>query len=312
MAHVFHYHGELAALILLESKEESAFPACVDWLEEVRQAVSHYLEICAMVGVSAPVMRLDHLHSCAVQALSALDQCAILDDGALLCSTDLEPGSQQRLVIGDLCQRRLGKALKLGDMGDVRCILEGLLSECREAKPTPAVYRAYLLEICMMLLRTARDVSVEIDLSGYLDQLMNCPPPEQAFKLLMEMSQRFSAQVTEDRASSSRSLARQAVEYMAANYRDPELTMEKLCGQLHISPSYFSVLFKRETKKTFVQYLTELRMDKAMSLLTGTEMKTVQIAQEVGIPDPSYFSYSFKKSFGISPSQARKREGATL
>ena len=157
----------------------------------------------------------------------------------------------------------------------------------------------------MMLLRTARDVSVEIDLSGYLDQLMNCPPPEQAFKLLMEMSQRFSAQVTEDRASSSRSLARQAVEYMAANYRDPELTMEKLCG-------HFSVLFKRETKKTFVQYLTELRMDKAMSLLTGTEMKTVQIAQEVGIPDPSYFSYSFKKSFGISPSPARKREGATL
>lgn len=74
----------------------------------------------------------------------------------------------------------------------------------------------------------------------------------------------------------------------------------------------FCVLFKRETKKTFVQYLTELRMDKAMSLLTGTEMKTVQIAQEVGIPDPSYFSYSFKKSFGISPSQARKREGATL
>ena len=47
-----------------------------------------------------------------------------------------------------------------------------------------------------------------------------------------------------------------------------------------------------------------------MSLLTGTELKTVQIAQEVGIPDPSYFSYSFKKCFGISPSQARKREGA--
>lgn len=59
-----------------------------------------------------------------------------------------------------------------------------------------------------------------------------------------------------------------------------------------------------------MQYLTVLRMDRAMSLLTGTELKTVQIAQEVGIPDPSYFSYSFKKCFGISPSQARKREGA--
>lgn len=311
-AHVFHYHGELAALMLLDSAEEDAFPACVDWLEEMRQTAGHYLETRVLVGVSAPVRRLEHLHSCAEQALSALDQCAILDDGSLLCVTDLEPGSQRRLAIGDLYQRRLGKALKLGDMEDVRSILEGLLGECREAKPTPAMYRAYLLEICMMLLRTARDVSVEIDLSACLDQLMTCPPPEQAFRLLMEMSTRFSAQVTEDRASSSRLLARQAEEYLAANYQDPELTMEKLCGQLHISPSYFSVLFKREIKKTFVQYLTELRMDKAMSLLTSTEMKTVQIAREVGIPDPSYFSYSFKKSFGISPSQARKREGTAL
>ncbi len=57
-----------------------------------------------------------------------------------------------------------------------------------------------------------------------------------------------------------------------------------------------------------MQYLTELRMDKAMSLLTGTEMKTVQIAQEVGIPDPSYFSYSFKKSFGLPPRHEREKE----
>lgn len=214
-------------------------------------------------------------------------------------------------MAGDLRLRQLSNALKLGDMAGVRRILEELQAECRGTKPTPAMYRAYLLEICMTLLRTARDVSVEIDLTRDLDQLMGCPPPEQAFRLLMEMSERFSAQVTENRAFSSHLLARQAEEYMAAHYQDPELTIEKLCNQLHVSPSYFSVLLKRETQKTFVQYLTELRMDKAMSLLTGTEMKTVQIAREVGIPDPSYFSYSFKKCFGISPSQARKREGAT-
>ena len=70
--------------------------------------------------------------------------------------------------------------------------------------------------------------------------------------------------------------------------------------------------FSGNLPRAAVELAQDWRMDKAMSLLTGTEMKTVQIAQEVGIPDPSYFSYSFKKSFGISPSQARKREGATL
>lgn len=58
-----------------------------------------------------------------------------------------------------------------------------------------------------------------------------------------------------------------------------------------------------------MQYLTELRMDKAMSLLTGTEMKTVQIAQEVGIPDPSYFSYSFKRALAfLPPRHEREKE----
>lgn len=310
LAHVFHYHGDVAALILLDSQEESAFATCMDWLEEMRQTVCHYLETQVLVGVGAPVRRLEHLHTCAVQALSALDQCAIMDDGALLCVTDLEPGSRRSLTIGELCLRRLSNALKLGDMEGVQDILAGLLAECRETKPTPAMYRTYLLEIGVTLLRAAQDVSADIDMAGELEQLMCCPPPEQAYRMLTDMTARLSTQVTENRASSSRLLARQAEDYLASHYQDPELTMEKLCGQLHVSPSYFSVLFKRETKKTFVQYLTVLRMDRAMSLLTGTELKTVQIAQEVGIPDPSYFSYSFKKCFGISPSQARKREGA--
>ena len=68
------------------------------------------------------------------------------------------------------------------------------------------------------------------------------------------------------------------------------------------------MLFKRETQKTFHQTLSELRMNRAMLLLTTTNEKTAQIALAVGIPDPSYFSYAFKKHFGLSPSQARGRK----
>ncbi len=98
----------------------------------------------------------------------------------------------------------------------------------------------------------------------------------------------------------------QAVEYLETNFASSDMSAENVCGYLHISAAYFSTLFKRETKKTLHQYLTDLRMDKALSLLVGSEMKTAQIAQAVGMGEPSYFSYSFKKYYGMSPSQARK------
>lgn len=55
-----HYHGDVAALILLDSQEESAFATCMDWLEEMRQTVCHYLETQVLVGVGAPVRSLEH------------------------------------------------------------------------------------------------------------------------------------------------------------------------------------------------------------------------------------------------------------
>ena len=99
-------------------------------------------------------------------------------------------------------------------------------------------------------------------------------------------------------------------QYLQENFAQENLSLEELCLHLHISPSYFSMIFKKETKKTFHQYVTELRMDKALTLLSSTELKTAQIAQRVGLPDPSYFSYCFKKHFGFPPSQARRPKEA--
>jgi two-component system response regulator YesN len=82
-----------------------------------------------------------------------------------------------------------------------------------------------------------------------------------------------------------------------------------MAERLHISPSYFRTIFKRETGKTFHHYLTAYRMDRAMELLRATDLKTAHIAERIGISEASYFSYSFKKHFGASPSQVRKDAG---
>ena len=95
---------------------------------------------------------------------------------------------------------------------------------------------------------------------------------------------------------------------MDISCQNPDLSVEMVCRQLHLSPAYFSTMFKKETGQTYVGYLTQLRLDKAVELLNTTDDKTYIIAQKVGYQEQNYFSYVFKKRFGVSPTRFRQAQ----
>ncbi|MDZ5034994.1 AraC family transcriptional regulator, partial [Clostridium perfringens] len=112
--------------------------------------------------------------------------------------------------------------------------------------------------------------------------------------------------IKKERVNSSKLLVEKAKEYIKNNYSDYEISVEKLCSKLHVSPTYFSTIFKKETNMSFVNYLTDIRLEEAIKLLNTTDDKTYIIALKVGYQEANYFSYVFKKKFGISPSRYRK------
>ena len=82
--------------------------------------------------------------------------------------------------------------------------------------------------------------------------------------------------------------------------------LQDVAEEVHMSQSHLSTIFAQETGLTFTQYLTALRISKARELLEATEMRSVQIAEEVGYNDSHYFSYLFKKTTGMTPGEYRK------
>ncbi len=88
--------------------------------------------------------------------------------------------------------------------------------------------------------------------------------------------------------------------YLNEHYRDPELSLGTVAQSFYMNPSYLSRVFRQEVHQTFVEYLTDIRMKKAMQLIKNTDLKAYQVAEAVGITDPHYFGICFKKYTGVS------------
>lgn len=107
------------------------------------------------------------------------------------------------------------------------------------------------------------------------------------------------------RNSSLRYLITEAKNTVRNSYADPDLSLDVVCSGLGVSNSYFSSVFKKETGKSFITYLTDYRMEQALRLILETNEKSYEIAEHVGYVDANYFSYVFKRKYGMSPSKYR-------
>ncbi len=96
-----------------------------------------------------------------------------------------------------------------------------------------------------------------------------------------------------------------AITYISEHYSDEELSLNTLAAQVNFSPNHLSSIFKQETGQPFIKYLTDYRMNMAKELLRRSSKKSNEIGIMVGYKDPHYFSYLFKKTQGVTPTQYR-------
>jgi len=129
---------------------------------------------------------------------------------------------------------------------------------------------------------------------------------EQAYKILS------STLVFRDSRTKSHytGIIQQAKEFIECHYMKPNLSLSDVASRVNLSSSHFSVVFSQETCQTFKDYLTEVRIKKAKELLRTTTLRAADISCQVGYNDPHYFSSTFKKNTGLSPTEFRSQVSA--
>jgi two-component system response regulator YesN len=113
-----------------------------------------------------------------------------------------------------------------------------------------------------------------------------------------------SRYLDEQRFESS-AIIEQTKQYILSNLKTA--TRENVANHIYLNPAYLSRLFKRETGVSIIDYIINAKMDRAKILLTETNMRIVDICEEIGYDNYSHFGQAFKKRVGISPQEYRKR-----
>lgn len=134
-------------------------------------------------------------------------------------------------------------------------------------------------------------------------------PVEAAKRTAEEILKKGIALRDESSKNRYRTVLEVALEFIDENYMDADMSLNKAARAANVSANHFSALFSQGMNQTFIEYLTELRMKKAKELLRCTDMRSGQIALEIGYKDSHYFSFLFKKTQGCTPSDYRNQRG---
>lgn len=314
MGIVFIHNGNIVILSRSDEKEnEAAISNTLTILEEIRYSIERYLMLTVTIGVGNVCSTVSGISYSYKDAELALDYKVILGNNRIIFINDLESRSAKKAVFDELKEEALTCCIKVGTVVKATEIIDAFFNELIESNASYKEYQIYLMEILISVHKIAKDSDIDLNCimdtnSNLFSDIYRFDNLQDARNWILGICTRLMNIIAGNRQDNFRQLIRSAKDFTRDHFHESDITINKLCKHLHISPGYFSTIFKKETKMTYLAYLVQLRMETAKELLRMTGLKSFEIAERVGFSDANYFSNSFKKYIGISPSEYRNKK----
>ncbi|MGO4108348.1 response regulator [Paenibacillus sp. YAF4_2] len=312
---LFRSREERVMVILGGEREELLQEKAQELAERIRQSAVQFLKLTVSVGIGTTVEGYARIRTSCKEAVAALDYRLILGDNSVITLSDMEKRRSSPAGHPPEFDRELIAGIKTGTTEEVERAIEALISH-NKAELT-SIDQCYLRiqKTILAVMQTLGDIGCkEADVFGTgvnpMTEIYRFRTMEEIGAWLKTACRQAVLSVTATRSDQCRSQIEEAISYLENNYEDEDLSVKAVCKHVLMSVSYFSAAFKAQTGKTFIEYLTAIRMDKARELLKFTSLRTYEIAARTGYSDAQYFSVLFKKHTGESPTDYRHRTAA--
>lgn len=307
------YYGDMVGAVACLYQEEDIF-RFTEGMNRVCRIMQKVYRVTVTGGIGMACPDPLALRTARKEAQAALSYRVAFGSGQVIYLGDVEPRKAATLQFSEN-EEELLDSIRLGDEEGVRRQVQSVFRRLQNQMPSNSQLEVYFIEVKIAFMRLLQTYELasgglweEIEGLRVVDEIHSL---EEAERWLTEKSLAVSREIREARSNTLSQTTARAKAYMLEHYGDETLSVEKVSSILHVSPNYFSTLFKKEMQVSFITHLTEIRMKKAVEFLDTTDDKSYMIASRVGYSDPNYFSHVFKKHFGVSPQRYRKGGGAS-
>lgn len=308
----FTYLGNTCMIVNIP--DEKIITSLTDAMDRFCRLAYTSLKAIVTIGIGQVVDSVENLSQSYEGARNAVSYRVLYGTGKAINICEVAPEKMEDSEeMEDTDLHEVFKKIRVNDAQGLEQAIHTFITESEPHMTNIQDYRFFVMDIMTALYRFARNNHLSTsdlfakkgDVYQYASKIEKKDLEASLYRECLEVQKRLN----ESRTNSTRSFVVKAQEYANENYPDETLSVDTICRELGVSAAYFSTVFKKETGKAFIQYLTDIRMNKAAQLLCEKDRKTYVIAKEVGYSDPNYFSYVFKKKFGVSPSKYRSGEG---
>lgn len=284
-------------------------------LGEIKEILADYEHIRYFGGIGIPVNRLRELPASFERASHAFAHRYLMEESLILSSEEMEQGihiEKEEFNIGNISPKQIDRSkiqefLKTGDREEVIYFVDEFFRDLGVNILKSNIFRQYIVMdayFCVVdFVEGLQMEKNEIETPEMVSTVLQSP--EEAMSYIVRIIDK-ALELRENVASNRYGdIVNKVMQYIEKNYADEELSLNLLASHVNFSPNHLSMVFSQQTGQTLIKYLTDFRMNKAKELLRCTGKKSSVVSTEVGYKDPHYFSYLFKKTQGMTPTQYR-------
>ena len=305
------------AFILKETSENRLEQIEEELLEKLKTAVAEGADqIEYFGGIGNAVGRLSELNRCFEDANRAFAYRYLKERDQFMHCNQAPEAAEEEISLSSLNLDKMDRKivesfLKTGTKAEIPHFIDEYFESLGEKNIQSLLFRQYVtMDMYFGAVAILEQMGyTSVDLVERCGDFKTMTAVFSTVEQTKEYMKKLFDAVVELRETVSRkkysSLLKTAQKYIRNHFENEEISLNAVAASVNLSPNHFSTIFSQETGQTFIEFLTEVRMEKARELLRSTSMKTAEIAFAVGYKDPHYFSYLFKKTQDCTPREFR-------